>query len=481
MGSWNFSHIGIDVKNDEMRTLAEQLMECIYPEGYDRMGSECFVDDLAGFDMDYSICRNYHRELAPDRLYALANVLFGETTVYFEHQEGTTVFDWYKRDEVIYDGEDRKKYEQNVDYCYGDSTVFGKNYNGRNIEKAGTREKEPELIATGFPVNAPAKVAALAQEKGYSELAALVMEKCGEDSAEVAAFAKMMEENAKLQQEENDRKTEQQYQSALELMKKNDYKKAAVIFKKILEYKDSEAMASKCKEQQKEKDYDAATKKLEKGEYGKAAAVFKKLKKYKDSEAMALKCEEQQKETEYQGALQMLSEGKYRDAFAAFLTLNEYKDSKEMVQKCKEQQKEDMYQNALKMKAEGKFAGAIAAFLLLNGYKDSPAMMAACEEQRKESEYQSALQMQAEGKYGDAIAAFLALKEYKDSEAMVSACREQQKEAEYQRALQMQAEGDYTNAMAAFLALKEYKDSAKRSESLYVRAARRRPRIDWKP
>lgn len=153
MGSWSYKNLGASATK-ATKGYIEQTMKCL---GIDM--------DAALYESEAGII-DYHRfspqlmgeatlvDVTPLELFCLLNKLFGNTYVYYEFEEGSNTSDWYYREEEIYDPTTKKIYRGLREYCYGDSTVFGKSvyvYLKEEIEKqAEKRGITISWIGEGF-------------------------------------------------------------------------------------------------------------------------------------------------------------------------------------------------------------------------------------------------------------------------------------------------------------------------------------------
>lgn len=360
MGSWNFSHIGIDVKNDEMRTLAEQLMECIYWEEFDNAGSEAgcvmmYVDD-------YDIKRNCHGEMDSDNLFALANVLFGDTDVGYEEDRGSNTTDSYYRLEYQYDADSMTMSIAERDYSYGSCTAFGKRYEGDDLERAGEKQWDDQFIKTAFPDNAIDRLIETAENRGYTELADLMRQKCGNGESEAVAIF----------MQKCDAGKEKIYQEALSLKENGEFEKAIELFAKCesCSYKDSEQQLKGCKDTVENMKLQQAQKLIEKGKYEEAIEILEALD-YIYFHMNEL-CEEGIFNRDYPKALNLISEGQCEDALILLQKMEGFKCAEDKVEEpikvCERAINEKKYQEAMKLVIAKDYAGAASILVNLAGY-----------------------------------------------------------------------------------------------------------------
>lgn len=125
MGHWDFKNIGASCKKEDKK-LMEQLLECAGMDTnyYDVHGTECgevYVEDFTP-----EILGTYHGpEDVTSKLFNVANALFKNFTIFYEKEQGSSVSDYYSRYEEIYKSTAKTIKWGEVDYCYGDNSVFG--------------------------------------------------------------------------------------------------------------------------------------------------------------------------------------------------------------------------------------------------------------------------------------------------------------------------------------------------------------------
>ena len=133
MGSWDFTQLGVSTTK-ENKKLLRQLLECVGVNIEDGV-----YESQAGVinpSFDYSVGGDFYGELYdrwsdyeapfyPYDVFCIANILFPGTYIYFEHEDGSSVTDWYVRVEDIYDPVKGKCFSGEYDYSYGFGYVNG--------------------------------------------------------------------------------------------------------------------------------------------------------------------------------------------------------------------------------------------------------------------------------------------------------------------------------------------------------------------
>ncbi len=199
------------------------------------------------------------------------------------------------------------------------------------------------------------------------------------------------------------------YNSAMQLIEKEKFGEAALVFEGLAGYKDSKAKMAECKS---EEVYHAAAALMSEGKYEEAIEKLQNITGFKDSEDKIAECEEGIYEDTYQTAVSQMNAGRYEEAITLFRELGVYKDSADLIDQSK-------YEIALSLMENGDYDEAIDAFTAMNGYGDSVSKIEECKTLIIEKDYQEALALADGGEYGKALDALRALNGYKDSEEMV--------------------------------------------------------------
>jgi len=159
-------------------------------------------------------------------------------------------------------------------------------------------------------------------------------------------------------------KNEYVYQSACELMQKNDFKSAISLFASIGEYKDAKEKIQMC-ESNLQKEHKRAKKIII---YFCATFLF--------LIAFITVCNSLEKYSNYSHAVNLMETERYESAITEFEALGDYRDSYEKIIEC---HKGIKYNDAMYLKNQGKYERAIDIFKSLGEYKDSKAQISDCE------------------------------------------------------------------------------------------------------
>ena len=281
------------------------------------------------------------------------------------------------------------------------------------------------------------------------------------------------------------------------------YKSAAVKFKHISGYKDSDALAAEC---------------LEKAEQEHNRGIEMDRQKAEEERIQAererKKAEEERMAGIYKDAVQAMqsaeTESDYKSAAERFQSIPDYKDAKALAAECLEKAEAAKKEAEAKAEAEriakekemrrnkqivvvttataavmlvfvivlntvilpaidynkavgymenGQYTEAIALFTELDGYKNSEDMIA-------ETKYLTAVEYMENGQYNKAAALFSELGDYKGSEGMISEIEDAISETKYLTAVKYMESGQYTKSIALFKEINEYKDSAEKITSI---------------
>ena len=258
---------------------------------------------------------------------------------------------------------------------------------------------------------------------------------------------------------------EKDYQHAIALMAWNDTScllSAQNTFSALGQYRDSEAMAERCKEliksmteQDNQTDKhnthseDASNNNSGSGK----KTVLTTIRKHKWTAAatgfvvlaLVLSAKIVPLERSYRKADALMSGEYYAQAFNEFSALGNYRDSSERAQEALDAINEVKYVRAKRLLREGKNQESAELFKSLGDYKDSQSCA-------REAEYLYANELFESADYKNAAAAFKALGNYNHA-----AVRFQ--EANYQYALALTASEDWKAATIVFNELGDYQDS----------------------
>lgn len=116
MGSWDFDSIGFIC--NENADLVKRLLECMGIDFSKVHGSE--DGEIYNKFQEINGKGTSDNEFTPEGIYYIANRLFENTTILFEHEEGNSVCDWYSRYEKIFNPRTNKVSLGKYDYCIGD-------------------------------------------------------------------------------------------------------------------------------------------------------------------------------------------------------------------------------------------------------------------------------------------------------------------------------------------------------------------------
>ena len=293
------------------------------------------------------------------------------------------------------------------------------------------------------------------------------------------------------QKNEEDRK-ENIYQSAVKEMESaydaDTYENAATEFGKIPGYRDADIKARQCKSKAEDcrKDiiYNEARQILThaentfyresilESEYKKAILIFQKVIDWRDSQEQILLCERKIEEIHVKQERHQIELDQKAQAarIAAEKDARKRKTTITALILCvllaagayfafiKNLVPAGKYSEAQQLMASGNYEQAIALYKELNGYKDSPEQIEICRTAIKEEKYQQAISMMNDGKYDAAIPIFKGLKGYRDSSDKIEACHTAIKEEQYQKAIELNKSGDYSGAYQIFSIITDYKD-----------------------
>lgn len=275
----------------------------------------------------------------------------------------------------------------------------------------------------------------------YAEHAAALLEAGDFDSA-TAAYMALYE------------RSDNAYQSALEMAQESTYRKAAAleadgqpdaalaVYETITDYKDA---------LQKQQSIHMAK--------GQAALQAMNLEAARKEFTACGQTDEAAAQIDaldtYEGAVKALKAANYAHARAAFLSLEDYLDSPAQVVNCNAAE----YAAAAEYYDNGQLAAAYAFFNDLGDYSDSKARATGITDA-----YTAANDLLNSGKYDEAIEAFRALKDYSDSKEKVNiAC--------YSKAESEEEAGNYDNAIEIFTELGDYRDCTEKVVSVrYAKA-----------
>ena len=131
--------------------------------------------------------------------------------------------------------------------------------------------------------------------------------------------------------------------------------------------------------------YNHANELVNTGSYEEAAVAFRKLNGFMDSEEKEREAEAMALEARYQNAISLMNSENYREASDAFAALGDYKDSQSKVSECSSLRLEQQYNNAVKEVQEGDLSAGVEALLALNGYRDSAEVIESALTEKAES------------------------------------------------------------------------------------------------
>lgn len=175
MGRWDFRNIGISVSAGNLM-YAKQLLECLGVDFEYVHGSE--VGEICGAYNPEILGDATKVELENIEIYYILNTLFGESYLFYEKENGTTVSDYYYREEETYDPKTGYKYTGIKEYCYGCDTALGEVMEaGCDLEKAGTKTGRRKIRKHKVKKKNIDKLIKTATAKGYNELADMLCDK----------------------------------------------------------------------------------------------------------------------------------------------------------------------------------------------------------------------------------------------------------------------------------------------------------------
>lgn len=202
----------------------------------------------------------------------------------------------------------------------------------------------------------------------------------------------------------------------------------------------------------KNDEYNAAIALKDSGRYTEAIAAFKKIRDYKDSNAQIEACEIGILDAKYDAAITLKAEGKYEQAITAFKRIEEHRDSKAQIKACETAILDGKYDAAMALKNSKKYDEAIKAFTAIKTHRDSAAQIKACETAILDGKYDAATALMNVGEYDKAITAFVSIKTYKNSSKLINECT-------YLKAVNLMELKKYSAAIAVFSQIEAYKDS----------------------
>ena len=322
------------------------------------------------------------------------------------------------------------------------------------------------------------------------------------------------------------------YGKANELMKQQQYAQAAMAFRTLGDYRDSQSVAAKCDtlekqkqaqlaaEQAEQRRIEAELRAKEEAEQAEKERVAAELKTREDEihrrkvEALKVKVRIISiiavitaaacvvalllttriiiPQNDYNKAMKLLNAGKYDEAAANFVVLGSYKDASEMISEC-------IYRNAENLATSGQLEEAAKLYQQLNGYKDSYVLKNQIEADELynagdfagaydiyatldeayqshaadyETMYAAAQEQLVKGQYDEAAAGFAELGKYRDAEEKVVQCAWDEADALFDM-------GQYAEAAQAYDALGDhekmllstYKQAEKQAEAGKYRSA----------
>lgn len=202
---------------------------------------------------------------------------------------------------------------------------------------------------------------------------------------------------------------EPKYEQGLNWMAQGMYEDAIYNFRKLGNYKDSEALLIECENSILEEQYLYTVEQMNNGHYAYAKEMFRTLSGYKDSDSLAIECQ-------YRNGLHYLSVGNYQSALIEFKLVRDHIDCEAEIQECENGIQENKYQTAIAQMEEGKYSIAKSQFDRLNGYKDSDALAIECL-------YQHALQLMADGDYETAVEKLETIANHQDAAELIATAK----------------------------------------------------------
>ncbi len=170
MSSWEYSQIGYltTEKNDNN---VKRMLECMGVDFNNRHGSEAGVINSMFYDAKMGFNNS---DLEAVVIYTIINKLFGDTTIFYEYENGTSICDLYQRYEEIYSPGDNIIYVGDKDYCYdgyrvGDGTVY-------NVLQ---EECEAAALKKGIPIEWEDECGIYPKGDKFSDLCTEIIEKQG--------------------------------------------------------------------------------------------------------------------------------------------------------------------------------------------------------------------------------------------------------------------------------------------------------------
>ena len=179
MASWNYSNVGLffdtEANNEE---LIKQVMSSLDFEIIDKWELYCEEDGVNGpmFKSPYlygpTLCYKSNNTAKIEELFCSLNAMFSNIDVYTVSAKGNSVSDYYSGVDDSFDMVSRQHIRREFDYCYGNSTAFGRSVRS-NVSEKGSRTKK-ETIDQEYLQNYSAsllkKLIAAAKKLKFTEL-----------------------------------------------------------------------------------------------------------------------------------------------------------------------------------------------------------------------------------------------------------------------------------------------------------------------
>ncbi len=263
------------------------------------------------------------------------------------------------------------------------------------------------------------------------------------------------------------------YQSALDYMEKENYKKAKEIFTELGSYSDSQDQLKECS-------YQLGIQSFKAKRYQAALDMLGTVASYKDASTLMGICKDALSSAAYEAAVELYCSGEYDKASEAFSALGNYANAKEMAQyTAGDAKKPGQYAEAVELYCSGDYEAAKEAFTALGDYANSAQMVKEVEARISLGEgaqngaaYEAAVELYRTGEYDKAVEAFKALGDYANATEMAAyIADEAPKPGQYAQAVDLYLGGEYDAAKEAFTALGDYANSAQmEKECVYQKA-----------
>ena len=208
---------------------------------------------------------------------------------------------------------------------------------------------------------------------------------------------------------------ERNYNSAIRLIKAEEYEKAEGFLEELGEFQESRILLKHIRAGEEGRAYLQASL-SENTDPHELYRMYKSAGSYEDASEKANYYKEALMEMDYEQAVDYVKAARWSEAQTLLSTLGEYKDSRYFVILCENGKKAVLYRDAKELMENERYADAEAVFDALSGYRDSNVQQVICKNMLQEEAYQEAYEAYQEREYEKAASLYLSLGDYKNSE-----------------------------------------------------------------